>query len=64
MPSGIVAKINAEVNRIAGLPEVRERLQKDGAEPSPTTPQGFAQLIRDDIHKWMKVVKTTGVKVD
>jgi len=60
----IVAKINAEINRMAALPEVRERLQKDGAEPTPATPAQFTQMIRDDIQKWTRVVKATGVKVE
>jgi len=60
----IFGKINGEIHRMVGQPDVRERLQKDGAEPSPATPEHFAQMIRDDIQKWMKVVKATGIKVD
>jgi tripartite-type tricarboxylate transporter receptor subunit TctC len=41
----VVAKINAEIQRMVEDPEVRERLKKDGAEPSPATPDEFAQLV-------------------
>ena len=60
----VVAKINAEIQRMVEDPEVRERLKKDGAEPTPASPDEFAQLIRNDIQKWMKVVKTIGIKVN
>ncbi len=60
----VVTKINAEIHRMVEDFEVRERLKKDGAEPSPATPDEFSRLVRDDIQKWMKVVKTIGIKVN
>ena len=62
-PAAIVAKLNTELNRILRLPDVSERLLGLGMEPSPTaTPQEFAAMIRTEIIKWAKVVKTSGVK--
>ena len=64
IPADITRKIHAEVRRIPEMPDVRERLQKDGAEPMSATPEEFAAAIREDIQMWMHVVKTTGAKAD
>ena len=58
----IVARLNAEVMRIVNLPEVRERLLNDGADPGNLTLDQFAALIRSDAARWAKVIKDAGVK--
>ncbi len=60
----VATKINAEIHRMVEDLEVRVRLKKDGAEPSPDTPAELARLVRNDIQKWMKVVKIAGIKVN
>ena len=37
---------------------------QQGAEPSPTTPEQFAALIRSEIPKYARIVKESGAKVD
>jgi tripartite-type tricarboxylate transporter receptor subunit TctC len=63
-PSRVVEQYSAELNRTMQLPDVRERLIRDGAEPTPGTPEQLGQIIRADIAKWDKVVRTAGIKVD
>lgn len=60
----VANRINAEIQRMIEDTDVRERLKKDGAEPTPSSTDEFAQMIRSDIQKWMKVVKTIGIRVD
>ncbi|MCC6531131.1 MAG: tripartite tricarboxylate transporter substrate binding protein [Burkholderiales bacterium] len=64
MPAQVVSKINAEIRRIAELPDVRDVLSKGGAEVATGTAEEFARTLREDIGKWMRVVKATGVKAD
>lgn len=61
-PQAIVAKLNAGINRIVGLPDVRERMLGLGLEPVTISPDEFAAFVRADIAKWAKVVKDTGVR--
>ena len=63
-PKEIVARLNTEILRILGMPDVRERLSSQGADPVGGTPEQFAGLIRDEIRKWAKVVKDSGARVD
>ena len=44
------------------LPEAKERLSNVGFEIVASTPDQFAQLIRDEIPKWNKVVREAGIR--
>jgi tripartite-type tricarboxylate transporter receptor subunit TctC len=59
-----VAKLNAEINKAISSEEMREFLVREGAEPSPMTPQAFDALLRKDIERWRKVGATAGIKMD
>ncbi|CAN7718618.1 tripartite tricarboxylate transporter substrate binding protein [Variovorax sp. LjRoot290] len=59
-PKDIVAKVNAEVNRILKMPDVRERLQASGAEPASGSADDFERFIQSEMQKWGQVVKASG----
>ena len=63
-PKEVIAKWNAEVVRILSTPEMKAFFAQQGAEPAPTTPEQFADLIRSEIPKYAKIVKASGAKVD
>ena len=63
-PKDVIAKWNAEVVKILNSPEMREKLIAQGAEPSPTTPEQFAALVKSEIPKYAKIIKASGAKVD
>ena len=63
-PPAIVAKWNADVTKILNSPDVRAKIVADGAEPSPNTPEQFAQMIAAELAKYAKIVKASGAKVD
>ena len=60
----IVGKLNAEITRIMGLPDVKERLAAQGAEVYTSTPEQFAIHIRSETEKWAQVVKFSGARLD
>jgi tripartite-type tricarboxylate transporter receptor subunit TctC len=63
-PRPIISKLNTEIVRILGLPDVRERLTGLGADPVGNTPEQFAAYIKAEIAKWAALVKQTGARVD
>jgi tripartite-type tricarboxylate transporter receptor subunit TctC len=63
-PPDIINKLNAEITRIAGKPEIRAAWAKDGALPLSMDPEQFRQFLNDDIKKWAEVVRISGAKVD
>jgi tripartite-type tricarboxylate transporter receptor subunit TctC len=63
-PAPIVAKLNAEITKIVGRPEVRAEWAKQGAAPMAMTPDEFARYAADDVAKWERIVKISGAKPD
>ncbi len=61
-PKPLLYKLSREVARIVGLPDVREKLRTLGAEPAPTTPQGFDALVRLEVVKFSKIVRDADIK--
>jgi tripartite-type tricarboxylate transporter receptor subunit TctC len=62
MPGAILAKVNADVARILHSPEVKKVFEHEGADPVGNSPEEFAAILKSEIAKWMKVVKTAGIK--
>jgi tripartite-type tricarboxylate transporter receptor subunit TctC len=60
-PKDVIAKINAETTKLIATPEVRARIQKEGADPVASTPEQFDKRIRNEVAKWAKVVKAAGL---
>ena len=63
-PEPIIAKLNAEGNRILKKPEVRERFAQLGADPIGGTPQDLGKHIAAETAKWKEVVRVSGAQVD
>ena len=57
-PPEIVARLNAEVMRILNLPDTRRSMNAAGLVASVSTPEALGKLVRDDIERWMLVVKS------
>jgi tripartite-type tricarboxylate transporter receptor subunit TctC len=63
-PREIVSKIHATVMGILSTPEMKERLDKAGAEVRAQTPEQFGAFIRSEKERWAKVVKESGARFD
>lgn len=63
-PNEIVTRLHAEAAKAIHLPDVVERLAKDGAEPVGNSPAEATQYIAQEIVKWGKAVKDSGAKPD
>lgn len=63
-PKAIVAKVNAEAQRVLTAPDVKERLTNAGIDAAGGTAEAFGKFIRAEYDKWGPVVKTAGVKAN
>jgi tripartite-type tricarboxylate transporter receptor subunit TctC len=61
-PPAVIRKIHDDIARALALPDIRERMQNQGMDPTSTTPDEFSAYIRSEIGKWAKVVKASGAK--
>ena len=63
-PPEIITRWNQTVANVVRMPDIRERLLQQGAEPAGGPPEELDKLMRDDIAKWGRVVKALGLTAD
>jgi len=61
-PPAIVSKLNAEVGKITGNPEVRRAWTAQGTTAMKMGVDEFTRYLNDDITKWAHIVKVSGAK--
>ena len=64
MPLLFVRRMNADVNKVLAMPDVKERLASVGAEDAGGTPIDFERFIASETKKWGRVVKDAKVKFE
>jgi len=63
-PQPVVDRLQSEVAKIMASPELKERLDKLGAEPFTMPSAQFNKFIADETAKAQQVVKAASIKVD
>ncbi|SOY61052.1 tripartite tricarboxylate transporter substrate binding protein [Cupriavidus taiwanensis] len=64
-PKEIVARLNAEVNRIMAAPDTVAKLRRQSAEAAGgLNPAEFRKYVEAEVVKWQDTVKITGVQID
>lgn len=63
-PQAVISKLNREIVRILGLPEIKERFIGLGFETVACSPEETARRIRSDVAKWTKVIKLAGIQAE
>jgi tripartite-type tricarboxylate transporter receptor subunit TctC len=61
-PKEVIERLAQETGRALHSPDVREKLQRLGAEPMDLTPERFNAYIRDEIASNAALVKAAGIK--
>ncbi len=63
-PAPIIARLNAEVNKVLESPDVIERVTAQGVSVAGGSSEAFAAFVRADYERWGRVVKESGVKLE
>jgi len=63
-PSQIIRKLNSDINAVLRDAQVREAIEKQGMSPVGGTPQRLAELVKNEIPRWTRVVAAAGIKAD
>ena len=62
-PTPIVNKVNAEVNKLLAMPEVKEAILTQGAEPKAMSVQAFEQFFQSDFKANKAIVEASGATI-
>ena len=62
-PRAVIDVLNAEIAKIARMPDVREKLASIGTLAVASSPERLAEVMREETVLWSKVVKGAGIKV-
>jgi tripartite-type tricarboxylate transporter receptor subunit TctC len=63
-PKPVLKRISDAFSQVVNSPETRGALEKQGMIPGSANAEEFAALIRRDLQKYAKVVKTSRAKID
>ncbi len=63
-PRDIVMKLNGEIAKLMASPDTAKALSDAGVEVAPTSPEAMAAYLAQELERWGKVVKETGVKLE
>jgi tripartite-type tricarboxylate transporter receptor subunit TctC len=61
-PEPIVRKLNAQLEQVLAMPQVRDKLLAIGFEPWPGTPQFMQKTVATEYAKWGEVVRESGIQ--
>jgi tripartite-type tricarboxylate transporter receptor subunit TctC len=63
-PKEAITRLHAAAVSALGQPEVKERFSTTDLEPTGSTPEQFGAYVRNEVAKWGKVIKASGMKAE
>ena len=61
-PAAVITLLNREINRALASPALKSRLDAEGAEAAPGTPEAFGAMIVQEIARWKPVIEQSHMK--
>jgi len=61
-PRPLVSRLNGEIVRVIGIPEIREKLVAQGMEPVGSTPEELGRFMKAEVEKWGRVIKSANIR--
>jgi tripartite-type tricarboxylate transporter receptor subunit TctC len=62
-PAPVVTRLNADIQKVLFMQEVKGRLAAEGSEVQSSTPDQAQTIVLKQIDQWVDVVKRTGIKL-
>lgn len=63
-PPAVVAKLNAAITQVVGMPEMHKYFAQQGVEPMPMSSVELASFVKTEVDKWGKAAKSAGARVE
>ncbi len=63
-PADVVMKVHAALVKVLRAKATRDSFARFGAETLESSPEEFSKFIREDLAKWSKLVRETGIKLE
>ena len=64
MPHAVTKKLNDEINKAIGTPELQKRLSGEALDVMPMSPEQFGRFMQADITRWAKLAKDRNITLD
>jgi tripartite-type tricarboxylate transporter receptor subunit TctC len=61
-PPAIVARLNKEIARVLQHPDQKARFDKAGVEAVGSSPEALTSVMKDEIARMDKVIRSAGIK--
>ncbi|MCC6534396.1 MAG: tripartite tricarboxylate transporter substrate binding protein [Burkholderiales bacterium] len=64
VPGSIISRLNSEIGAVLKQPSLAQRLEADGAYPTPSTSDAMAQRLKMEVEKWKRVARDSNIKAE
>jgi tripartite-type tricarboxylate transporter receptor subunit TctC len=61
-PAAIVARMQKEIARVVQLPDVKQKLIEQGADPVGSSPEELDRIVKSELKSWAAVIREAGIK--
>ena len=63
-PRTLIDQLNKAVVKVLAMPAMVDVLAAQGLDPAPSSPAQFDKLVRSEIERWTKLVKSAGIRIE
>ena len=63
-PAPVIRRMNHEVVKLLGMPEIKEKFLSVGVEVVGSTPEELGAAVKSETRKWGKVIKDANIRVE
>ncbi len=63
-PKAIINKLSTAIAKAVKMPDVAQKIQGMGSDPSGSTPEELAATLKKDRERWTPVIKASGFKAE